>query len=153
MLHNIKELPVYAQPSNIMPTEECVTVLLSNLQESAICSRVPFAVDTNAAFVVDLNELNSPGDITCDDMGVWKWGGSRKKWMLVDENGFVLSLDDKVQDPNCYLVWRRYYTLKVSPDVKRLIIVLQGQLIVVNVVPGICSVLKLWFFRDDIFMI
>ncbi|XP_065893655.1 uncharacterized protein [Dysidea avara] len=43
MLHNIKELPVYAQPSNIMPTEECVTVLLSNLQESAICSRVPFA--------------------------------------------------------------------------------------------------------------
>ena len=109
-------------------------------------------MDTNATFVVDLNELNSPGDITCDDMGVWKWGGSRKKWMLVDENGFVSSLDDKVQDPNCYLVWRHYYTLKVSPDVKRLIIVLQGQLIV-NVVPGICSVLKLWFFRDDKFMI
>jgi len=57
-------------------------------------------------------------------MGVWKWGGSRRKCMLVDENGFVLFLDDKVEDANCYLVWRRYYILKISPDVKYLIIVL-----------------------------
>ena len=131
MLHNIKELPVYAQPGKIMPTEECVTVSLnSDLKESSICSRVPFAVDINAAFVVDMNKLKSPDDITCDDMGVWKWGGSRKKWMLADENGLVTALNEKVQDDNCYLVWRKYYSLKVSPDIKRLIIVLQSKQIV-----------------------
>ena len=50
MLHEIKELPVHAQSNKIMLTEECVTVLLNaDLKESSICSRVPFAVDINAA--------------------------------------------------------------------------------------------------------
>jgi len=43
-------------------------------------------MDTNAVVVVDLNKLKSPNDITCDDMETWRWGGNRKKWMLVDEN-------------------------------------------------------------------
>ena len=76
-LHDIKQLPVYTQPNKLLTTQECVTVLLnSNLKEIFICSRVPFAVEINAAFIVDLNRLSSPSDITCDDMGVWKWGGS-----------------------------------------------------------------------------
>ena len=59
-------------------------------------------------------------------MGVWKWGGSRKRWILVDEEGFVSFLKDKEASKNCYLVWKQYYSLKVSPDVKRLILVLEG---------------------------
>jgi len=63
-----------------------VTALLNaDLEESSICSRVPFVVDRNTAFVVDLNKLKSPKGITCDGMGTWRWGGSRKKWMLVDQ--------------------------------------------------------------------
>ena len=78
-LHNLKELPVYAQPSKLLSTKEYVNVLLNaNLQDSSICSRVPFAIEGNAAFIVDLSKLSSSNDVTCDDMGVWKWGGSRK---------------------------------------------------------------------------
>jgi len=55
-----------------------------------------FFMDTNATFVVDSNKLKSLNDITCDHMGTWRWGGSRKKWMLVDENGLVTTLNDKV---------------------------------------------------------
>ena len=83
-------MPVYAQPTKLLTTQECVTVLLnSKLRDSSICSKVPFSVEINAVFVVDLNKLSSPNDITCDDMGVWKWGGSRKRWLSVDNEGFV----------------------------------------------------------------
>ena len=70
-LHDIKQLPVYTQPNKLLTTQECATVLLnSNLKDLFIYSRVPFAVEMNATFVVDLNRLSSPSDITCDDMGV-----------------------------------------------------------------------------------
>jgi hypothetical protein len=77
----------------------------------------------NAVFVVDLNKLASPNDVLCDDMGVWTWGGSSSRWISVDEEGFVIFLkkyqtDEK--DESCYLVWKRYYFLKSSPDVKRM---------------------------------
>ena len=95
-LHDIKQLPVYTQPEKLLSTQECVAILVnSNLKDLFICSRVPFTVEINATFVVDLNRLSSPNDITCDDMGVWKWGGSRKRWILVDEEGFVSFLKDK----------------------------------------------------------
>lgn len=126
LLHNLQELPVYAQPTKLLTTEECVTILLnSELSNSLICGKVPFSVETNAVFVVDLNKLTSPNDITCDNMGVWKWGGSRKRWLSVDDEGFVSFLE-KNEDEDCYLVWKRYFSLKASPDVKRMIIVLQG---------------------------
>ena len=127
LLHDLQELPVYAQPTKLLTTQECITVLLnSELSNSSICGKVPFSVETNAVFVVDLNELSSPNDITCDDMGVWKWGGSRKRWLLVDDEGFVSFLEKKEGGEDCYLVWKRYYSLKASPDVKRMIIVLEG---------------------------
>ena len=127
-LHDITELPVYSQPSKLLTTQECVNVLLNaNLQESSICSRVPFAIESDAAFIVDLNKLGSPSDINCGDMGVWKWGGSRKRWVSVDEGGFVSFLDNNDSEKNCYQTWKRYYSLKVSPDVKKMIIILEGE--------------------------
>ena len=109
-LHDIKQLPVYSQPNKLLSTQECATVLLnSNLKDIFICSRVPFAVEINAAFIVDLNRLNSPNDITCDDMGIWKWGGSRKHWISVDEEGLISFLQEKDPGKNCYLVWKQYF--------------------------------------------
>lgn len=102
-------------------------LLNSELYNSSICSKVPFSVEMNAVFVVDLNKLTSPNDITCDDMGVWKWGGSRKRWLSVDDEGFVSFFEKKENEEDCYLVWKRYYSLKASPDVKQMIIVLEGK--------------------------
>lgn len=129
-LRGIKELPVFAQPSKMLTTDKAIGVLLfSGLAEESICSRVPVSVDINSVFVVDLNKLSSAKDIHCDDMGVWTWGGSNKRWVCVDECGvveFVPKKDEKPMGKDCYKVWKRYYSLKVSPDVKKLIIVLEG---------------------------
>lgn len=137
-LHGLQELPVYDHPEKILSTQEAITALLScDLKESSICTRVPFSVEINAAFIVDLNKLNSPKDVLCDDMGVWSWGGSNKRWILVDESGFVTFLKNKPEDnksgDTCFCVWKRYYSLKASPDVKKMIMLLEG------IVPWLCS--------------
>ena len=133
--HDIEELPVYAQPLRMFSTNEVVNVLLnSELSNSQICTRVPFSVEVNAVFVVDLNKLSSPNDVLCDDMGVWKWSGSSKRWVLVDEAGFVAFIkEEDVESDNCFYVWKRYYCLKSSPDVKRMIIILHGRFCICNV--------------------
>ena len=102
-----------------MTTQECAVLLNSELNNSSICGKVPFSEKTNAVFVVDLNGLSFPNDITCDDMGVWKWGGSRKRWLSVDDKGFVSFLEKKDDGKDCHLVWKRY-------NVKQMIIVLEG---------------------------
>ena len=49
---------------------------------------VPFSVEVNALLVVDLNQLSSPNDVICNDMGALKWSGSSKRWVLVQQAGF-----------------------------------------------------------------
>ena len=45
-----------------------------------------------------------------NDMGVWKWGGNRKRWLSVDFEGFVSFLE-KSEGDDRYQVWKRYYFL------------------------------------------
>ena len=142
-LHDLKELPVYAQPCKMLSTQEVIGVLLNaELQKSSICTKVPFSVEINAVFVIDLNKLASPNDVLCDDMGVWIWGGSSKRWILVDEEGFVTFLkkcQTEGNDESCYLVWKCYYYLKSSPDVKRMIIILEGKSECMSVISCKCA--------------
>ena len=130
-LHGFEDLPVYAQLTKMLSIQEAVGVLLcSELDDSSICSRVPFSVEINAVFIVDLNKLSSPNDVTCDDMGVWVWGGSKKRWVSVEEDGFTTFLkksDNPGSDWSHYLVWKRYYSHKSSPDVKKMIVILEGK--------------------------
>jgi len=102
-------------------------LLFSGLTEESVCSRPPVSVDINAVFVVDLNKLSSPKDVVCDDMGAWTWGGSNRQWVSVDEDGFVEfpKKEEKPMSKGCYKLWKHYYLLKASPDVK-LIVVLEG---------------------------
>ena len=117
----------------MLSIQDVVGILLSSkLEDMSIYSKVPFSVEVNAAFVVDLNKLSSPNDVTCDDMGVWIWGGSKKRWVSVDDDGFVAFLKESDQpgtDASHYLVWKRYYSLKSSPDVKKMIIILKGMIV------------------------
>lgn len=130
-LHGLQELPIYAQPKKLFTTQEVITALLcSDIEDASVCTRVPFNVEVNAAFIVDLNKFGSPKDVLCDDMGVWNWGGSNKRWVSVDEDGFVVFLKDKPESnasaDNFFRVWKRYYCLKASPDVKKMIVLLEG---------------------------
>ena len=95
----------------MLTTQEAVSVLLnSELWESSICTKVPFSVEVNAVFVVDINKLVSPNDVLCDDMGVWTWLESSKRQIVVDEASFITFLKEcqtEGNDESCYLVQKR----------------------------------------------
>ena len=49
----------------MLSIQDVVGILLSSkLEDMSICSKVPFSVEVNAVFVVDLNKLSSPNDVT-----------------------------------------------------------------------------------------
>ena len=103
----------------------------SDLSEKQLCSKVPFGVNCNSVFLVDLLKLGTSRDIVCDDMGSWKWGGSYRMWLSVDEVGDVFvrgKLKPSTLDPKLsyYRVWKRYYENKSSPDLKKIIVTLEG---------------------------
>ena len=74
------ELPIYARASKMLYTQECVHVLLHfQLEKSSICTMVPFAIDINSVFIVDMNKLSSAKDIFCDDNGCMEVGRELQK--------------------------------------------------------------------------
>ena len=36
-----------------------------------------------------MSNLSDPKDVMCDDMGVWRWKGSYRRWLSVDEKGCI----------------------------------------------------------------
>ena len=132
-LHDKKGLPIYSRDSKLWSTRKCFSSLLnSNLDNSKVCIIVPFSVDINSVFIVDLNQLGSNKDIFCDDMGVWQWSGSYRKWCKTNEKGDVAILEGKsdAEDSQfCYCIWKRYYCLKSNPDIKRMVVMMEGMLV------------------------
>jgi hypothetical protein len=100
------------------------------LASDCICKRIPIAVNCNCVFLVDMSELACPSDILCDDMGSWKWGGSYRVWLSLDEIGcvkvFGKVFPDKSDQP-VYRIWKRYYVNKSSPDLKKLVVTIEGE--------------------------
>ena len=109
-------------------------LLNPELSTESVCKRMPFDVDCNSVFVVDMNKLANPKDIACDDMGVWKWNGSYRRWISVDEKGFVAVLGKTLVEGSsllCYHIWKRYYENKSSQDLKKMIVTLEGKINIV----------------------
>ena len=110
-----------------------MNVLLdSDLKNESVCTEVPFAVHVNTVFIVDLSKLNSAKDVLCDDMGTWTWNRSFRRWCTVTSDGTTRILGKRIHPieipPAAYQVWKRYYYLKGSPDVKKMVVFLQGKL-------------------------
>lgn len=132
-LHGKKALPIYCQSTKLLTTQELMNVLLDcDLRPESICTQVPFSVSLNSAFIIDLSKLDSPKDILCDDMGTWTWNGSFRKWCSITEDGCVKQLGTSLpvndQPSNAYRVWKRYYYLKCSPDVRKMVALLEGEI-------------------------
>ena len=133
-LHDKRSLPVYCQSSKMLTTQEILNILLdSELKSDSVCTEVPFGVNVNAAFIVDLSKLKSSRDVLCDDMGTWSWGGSFRRWCTVTSDGTTKILGRRISPSDipagAYQVWKRYYYLKGSPDVKKMVVFLHGELI------------------------
>ena len=131
-LHGKNTLPIYYQSAKLLTTQELMNVLLDcDLKSDLICSQVPFSVSINCVFVVNLSKLETPKDILCDDMGTWTWNGSFRKWCSITEDGYVKQLGKvlptKDRSSNVYRVWKRYYFLKCSPDVRKMFALLEGE--------------------------
>ena len=63
-LHDKRSLPVYCQSSKMLTTQEILNILLdSDLESDSVCTEVPFGVNVNAAFTVDLSKLKSSRDV------------------------------------------------------------------------------------------
>lgn len=62
--------------------------------EHLVSSTIPFAIQANATFLVDVDKLPNRKDIFCDDNGSWKSNGCPAKFYIInkDENGKVHSL-------------------------------------------------------------
>ena len=117
-LHELSSIPIYCQPSQLLSTVQCTDVLLDpELSPDLICTRVPFDINCNSVFVVDMSKLAHPKDVACDDMGSWKWKGSYRMWISVDEKGFTKTLGKtltKTLHLPHYWIWKRYYENSVS---------------------------------------
>ena len=57
-LHGCLDLPIYAKETKLLSTEGIMnTILNPDLSEKQICSKVPFGVNCNSVFLVDLSKL------------------------------------------------------------------------------------------------
>ena len=70
-LHGMPGLPIYCtHSSKLITTVQCMDILLDlELSPDLVCTHMPFDVDCNSIFIVDMNKLSNPKDIACDDMG------------------------------------------------------------------------------------
>ena len=103
----------------------------SELSIELVCKRMPFDVDCNSVYVVDMSKLSNPKDIAYDDFGVWKWNGSYRRWLSVDEKGVVTILGKTpAETPSIpyYHIWKICYENKSSQDMKKMIVTLEGKL-------------------------
>ena len=77
-------------------------------------------------------------DILCDDMGIWKWNGNYHLWLSVDEHGEVTARIGKdfpdTSSSTHYQTWKRFYSNKSSPDVKKMVVLLEGDSEVISLV-------------------
>jgi len=99
------------------------------LTSGSVCSRVPFDVNCNSVFIVDMAKLASPKDVLCDDMGAWLWKGSYRHYLSVDETGHIERIGNKLTEtPETpyYRIWKRYYQNKSSKDLDKMVFTMEG---------------------------
>ena len=129
-LHGLSTLPIYSQSSKQLTTTQCINILLDpDLSSYLLCTTVPFDINCNAVFVIDMSSLPDVKDVTCDDMGVWKWKGSYRRWFSIDEMGYAEILGKmlkEVPDGPHYRIWKRFYVNKSSTDVNKMVVTMEG---------------------------
>ena len=75
---------------------------------TVVCTKVPTSICEGLTFAVDINSLESPGDVTSHDMGVWKNNGvesTRVHVLFSNDKSKVVSVKKQQTETNrTYLV-------------------------------------------------
>ena len=128
--NNIK-LPVYDNPGDRIDTVTAAQIILNDANEEMLCTMQPTCVNKNALFVVDLEKLRDPKDITCDDMGSWRANGTHPVYLTKSRSGMISiiplkqAVKGKVKD-EMYKMIKRYYYHKTAKDLNKTIFLIQG---------------------------
>eukprot|EP00112_Aurelia_sp_Birch-Aquarium-sp1_P000452 Seg1043.3 transcript_id=Seg1043.3/GoldUCD/mRNA.D3Y31 product="hypothetical protein" protein_id=Seg1043.3/GoldUCD/D3Y31 len=97
-----------------------------------VSSTQPRGISNNVCFLVDLNKLNDPRDVMCDDLGAWDQSRTSKKWYNVnrDSCGNAVSLSFARDQETSYEVVRRPFVNLSDQALKKTMVSLtdpQGQ--------------------------
>ena len=82
-------------------------------------------------FIVDLEKLRDPKNVTCDDMGSWHSNGAHSVYLTKNQSGVVSIIPlkqvrkGKVKD-EMYKMIKRYYYHKAARDLNKTIFLIQG---------------------------
>lgn len=131
-LHKGREnLPVFSWRKNVISPLEILEELLKPRNNGTTCSAVPRNISHNVCFMVDVDSLKSSNDWKSDDMGVWKNNGVQYFRMGMENDAvFQIDEDDVLEDGiNHYIIKRTYYKNKSSPDLRKIVSILQGKII------------------------
>jgi len=137
---NEENLPVYEHLSSkskqLYSPEQLFKILLNPKLQSpdVLCNKVPTSISNSVVFIVDVNKLEDPNDIFCDDMGVWR--NNR-----VDRGGYVVSMSSGQvnamekslsNEEGTYILERVYRVHGTNNGLKKLIVCVYGELSVRN---------------------
>ena len=125
------KLPVYDNPQERISTETAANIILNDAQEDMLCEMQPTCVDKNSLFVVDMEKLRDPKDITCDDMGSWRLNGTHPSFITKNRSGEISLISQRSASKgkmkeDMYKMIKRYYYHKTATDLNKTIFVMQG---------------------------
>ena len=110
---------MFSWSSQPFSAEKIVTIILGKYDSEVLCTSPPINVSHNVTFLVDARKLSKPNDLKCDDMGAWRNNDVRKERVFVkfDCHNDTATVDLK----------RSYHKNKSIEDVKKIIVILEGQ--------------------------
>ena len=83
--------------------------MLLNPESSKVCHIQPVGVSKNAAFIVDVDDVEF-ADLKADDLGTWKTNGTKSTYFWIQPSGTIVSsAKQKGPDNKSYVMTRRYY--------------------------------------------
>ena len=95
------------------------------MADNRTCKIAPRNISPNVSFLLDTTGLESINDWKCDDMGAWKNNGVQRIQLALRPDGEVVPADNLDMG---YTLKRTYFKNKSSPDLKKVVSFLPGQL-------------------------
>lgn len=126
---NDPQLPIYAAVGYGYPLHNLIDVLLKpDIPSEYVCTVQPLAVMENAAFVVDMDNVEFE-DLKADDLGSWKGTGTKRMHFRVLPSGavrFTMKKPSPGVAAQYFLLTRRYYVHQTYNKFHRMITDIQG---------------------------
>ena len=81
--------------------------------------------------MVNLDQLHHQEDVKCDNLGSWRNNGTKNRTYEMNEDGYPELLDEEEarEATDTYTLRRVYYKNKATPDLKKYVMSLKGNVI------------------------